>query len=134
MATIKNAAYFGTSGEIVIDGDEHFGVTSCALVPNATDESVQDISGDVQGFVADAIWRLQLTFHQDHVTSGALSRQSIAWHGLPKTVEYTPQNGGDKLTVEVVWKAATVGGDTGRRSATLDLPVNGQPVVAAPTP
>lgn len=129
MPDVRNAAYFGTTGTITIDGDNHFGVTSCALVPTASSESVIDITGDVQSFVGDNVWELQITFHQDHKTSGALSRQSIAWHGQEKTVAYTPQDGGDTLTATVRWKAAQVGGDTGRRSASLNLGVNGQPTI-----
>lgn len=132
MPTIKNAAYFGTTGTLVVAGDTHYGVTSCALVPTAASESVMDISGDVQGFVGDNMWELQITFHQDHKTTGSLSRRSIEWHGQKKSVTYTPQAGGDTITAEVTFKAAQVGGDTSRHSATLALPVNGKPTFAAP--
>jgi hypothetical protein len=132
MPTVKNAAYYGTTGTLVVGGDTHFGVTSCALVPTAPSESVTDISGDVQGFVGQNAWELQLTFHQDHKTSGSLSRRAIEWHGQTKSVTYTPQADGDAITAEVTFKAAQVGGDTGRHSATLALPVNGQPSFTAP--
>lgn len=126
MPDVKNAAYVGNTGTITVDGDRHFGVTSCALVPNSTDEQVPDISGDVQSFVSEPLWRLQLEFHQDHKTSGALVRESIGWHGQLKEVTYVPQAGGDSITVEVTWKAANIGGGTGRHSSTLDLPVSGE--------
>jgi hypothetical protein len=132
MPNVKNLAYYGTTGTIVIGGDTHFGVTSCGLVPTTASESVTDISGDVQGSVGAPQWELQLTFHQDHKTPNSLSRRSIEWHGQKKSVTYTPQAGGDAITVEVTFKAADVGGDTGRHSATLALPVNGQPSFVAP--
>jgi len=133
MADIRNAAYFGTTGTFTVDGDSHFGVTSCALIPTAPSESVVDIGGDVQSFVGENVWELQITFHQDHKTAGALSRQSIAWHGMTKPITYVPQDGGDSIAVNVRFKAAQIGGDTGRRSASLNLGVIGQPVITPPS-
>lgn len=134
MPDIRNAVYRGTTGTFTIDGDKHYGVTSCALVPTSTDEAVVDISGDVQGSVDVPTWRLQIEFHQDHKTAGALSRESIARHGEVVPITYQPQNGGDTLAIDVIMKAATVGGNTGRRSSTLDLPCEGQPDITPATP
>lgn len=131
---VKNAAYYGTTGTVTVDGDEHFGVTSCALVPTTTKEQVPDISGDVQALTSVPMWQLQLTAHQDHVTAGALVRESVGWHGTEKDVVYVPQNGGDSIAVTVVWEAAQLGGDTGRRSFTLNLGVVGQPAITPPAP
>lgn len=133
MPDIRNAAYYGTTGSLVVEGDEHFGVTSCALIPTSPSESVVDISGDVQAFVGDNTWELQLTFHQDWKTTGSLSKRAIEWHGQTKDVEYTPQDGGDSIAVTVRFRAAQVGGDTGRHSATLALGVIGQPEFTAPS-
>ena len=129
MPEIKNAAYFGTNGTITVDGDQHFGVTSCALVPTTQKSQVEDISGDVQSFVGTPMWRLQITAHQDHKTAGALVRESIAWHGQEKPITYVPDDGGDSIAIDVVWEAAQIGGGTGLRSFTLDLGCIGQPVI-----
>lgn len=134
MSTVKNAAYYGTKGTLTVAGDQHFGVTSCALVPTTQKSQVEDISGDVQAFVGTPMWKLQITFHQDHKTSGALVRQSVAWHGETKDVVYVPDDGGDSIAVDVVWEAATIGGGTGLRQSTLDLGVTGQPVITPPAP
>ncbi|MDJ1115387.1 hypothetical protein [Microbacterium dauci] len=132
MATIRNAAYFGTTGTLTVDDDEHYGVTSCALIPTAPSESVIDISGDIQSFVGDNAWELQIAFHQDWKTAGSLSKRAIEWHGQTKDIVYTPQDGGDAIAATVRFKAAQVGGDTGRHSATLNLGVIGQPTFTAP--
>ncbi|MFN3948013.1 hypothetical protein [Microbacterium sp.] len=133
MPSVRNAAYYGTTGSLLVDGTEHFGVTSCALVPTATAESVMDISGDVQANVSANMWELQITFHQDWKTTGSLSKRSIEWHGMEKPIVYTPQDGGDSIAATVRFRAAQVGGDTGRHSATLALGVNGQPTFTPPS-
>lgn len=132
MVDIANAAYFGTNGKLEIGADNFTaGVTSCALVPATPKAKVTDIGGGVQSFVGAPAWDLVVTFSQDWVTTGSLSKQSIAWHGQTKEVTYTPEDGGDALTISVVWEAAQVGGAANaHHQATLTLGAVGQPEFA----
>jgi hypothetical protein len=133
MPEVKNAAYIGGPGTITVDGDQHFGVTSCMLVNTAPDEQVVDISGQVQAAVGVPVYRLQLEANQDNKTTGALTRQSMAWHGQSKVVTFVPQTGGDSLEVTVIFKAATRGGPSqARHTTSLDLPVDGAPTITPP--
>lgn len=132
MPNVTNKAYYGQAGEVVINGDTHFGVTAISLVPTTPEEVVPDVSGDVQVLTGVPTWRLGITVHQDHITDGSLSRKSPEWAGEVIPVEYTPQAAGEGRTVNVRWKDIDFGGDTGRRSATLDLGVIGQPVIVPP--
>jgi hypothetical protein len=133
MPEVKNAAYIGGNGTITVAGDQHFGVTSCMLVNTAPDEQVVDIGGDVQAAVGVPVWRLQIEANQDNVTTGALTRQSIGWHGTEQPVVFTPQDGGDVLAVTVKWKAANRGGPSqARHTTSLDLPVVGAPEITPP--
>lgn len=129
MADVTNAGYYGKAGTLTIGADTHYGVTSAALVPTTNTEVIEDISGEVQAFVGTPMWRLQIEFNQDHATSGALSRTSISGAGTTVAVTYEPDADGDSFAIDAIMLPATVGGGTGRRVATLDLPCVGQPVI-----
>lgn len=135
MVDIANAAYFGTTGKLEVGADNYTaGVTSCALVPATPKAKVTDIGGGVQAFVGAAAWDLVVTFSQDWITAASLSKKSIEWHGQEKEVTYTPEDGGDSLTITVVWEAAQVGGAANaHQQATLTMGAIGQPVFAPAT-
>jgi hypothetical protein len=133
MPDVKNAAYIGGNGSITVDGDEHFGVTSCMLVPSTPVEQTVDIGGRVQAAVGVPTYLLNIEAHQDNKTTGALARQSMIWHGQLKTVVYVPQDGGDTLEVDVIWMSASRGGPSqARHTISLSLPVDGAPTVTPP--
>lgn len=129
MPNVTNKAYFGTTGELIIDGDTHFGVTSFTLTPTTPEEQVTDIAGDVQSFSGVATWRAGIVFHQDHITTDSLSRQSPVWAGTVVPFTYTPQDGGEGRSGNIRWLDVPFGGDTARHSVTADLPVVGQPAI-----
>lgn len=129
MPNVTNKAYFGTTGVLIIDGDTHFGVTSFTLTPTTPEEQVADISGDVQSFSGVPTWRAGIVFHQDHITTDSLSRQSPVWAGTVVPFTYTPQNGGEGRSGNIRWLDVLFGGDTARHSVTTDQPVVGQPAI-----
>jgi len=129
MANVTNKAYYGQSGTLVIDGDTHFGVTSFTLTPTTPEEQIVDISGDIQSFVGTPVWRAQIAFHQDHITTDSLSRQSPALAGTVVPFTYTPQDGGEGRSGNMRWLDVPFGGDTTRHAVTADFPVVGQPSI-----
>lgn len=138
MATIANAAYFGTTGTLSIDNggtddDYTAAVTSCALVPSAPTASTTDIGGGVTQFVGQSTWQAQITYNQDWKTTGSLSQKLIEWHGQVKEFTYTPEDGGQIVTFTARCVAGTIGGGAqALHAATVNLPVNGQPAFTTP--
>lgn len=133
MPNVKNAAYHGNTGTVIIDGDTHLGVTSFLLTPNTPEEMVPDIGGDVQVITGTPSWVATIDWNQDHKTADSLSRASAALAGTVVPITYTPQSGGEGRTINVRWKHAPFGGGTARHTAQLALGVIGQPVVVAPS-
>lgn len=129
MANVTNQAYTGTAGTLVIDGDTHFGVTSFALTPTTAEELVMDITGDVQSIAGKPTWRAGITFHQDHISDGSLSRKSPELAGTVVPFTYTPQDGGEGRSGNMRWLDVPFGGDTARHQVQADFPVVGQPSV-----
>lgn len=132
MPNVTNKAYVGQAGTLILDGDTHFGVTAFSLVPTTPREQVVDISGDVQVFVGVPTWIANITFHQDHITTGSISRKSPTWAGEIIPFTYTPQNGGEGRSGNLRWEDVTFGGDTARHSVTQAVAVVGQPSIVAP--
>lgn len=132
MANVTNKAYTGTTGTLIIDGDTHFGVTSFTLTPTTPEEQVIDISGDVQSLAGVPTWRAEIVFHQDHITTDSLSRQSPTLAGTVVPFTYIPQDGGEGRSGNMRWLDVPFGGDTSRHSVTADFPVIGQPSVVEP--
>jgi hypothetical protein len=128
MAIVKNLAYYGNTGTILIDGDTHVGVTSFVLTPTTPEEQVADIGGDVQAMTGVPTWRAAVEFHQDHTTADSLSKVSATLAGTVVPIVYTPQSGGAGRSVNVRMKHAAIGGGTARHVGNLDLAVIGQPV------
>lgn len=134
MPNVTNKAYYGQAGTLVLDGTTYFGVTAFGLVPTTPKETVVDISGDVQVFTGVPIWVANITFHQDHITDGSLSRKSPSMAGNVISFEYTPQSGGEGRSGNIRWEDVAFGGDTGRHSVSQPLGVVGQPTVVPPAP
>lgn len=134
MPNVKNTAYHGDTGSVVINADTHLGVTSIVITPTYPEEQVPDIGGDVQSIQGTPTHRVAVEFHQDHITDGSLSRISTELAGTIVPITYTPQAGGEGRTLNVRMKAAPFGGGTARHAGTLDLAVIGQPVVVPPVP
>jgi hypothetical protein len=134
MPTIANAAYYGTTGTLTVEGDDYTAaVTSCALVPSAPTAAVTDIGGGVQQFVGENTWQAQIAYSQDWKTPGSLSQKLIEWHGQTKTFTYTPEDGGQiaSFTARVI--AGQFGGAAATiHAATVNLLIIGQPAFAAP--
>lgn len=129
MPNVTNKAYYGQSGTLVIDGDNHFGVNGFTLTPTTPEEQITDITGDVQVLTGVPTWRAAADFNQDHITDGSLSRKSPELAGTVVECTYTPQDGGEGRTVNVRWKDVMFGGANGRQNATIDVAVIGQPTV-----
>jgi len=129
MANVVNAAYFGTTGTLVLDGDTHLGVSSFVLTPTTAEATVPDIGGDVQVVVGNTTWRAAIVFNQDHKTTDSLSKQSPTWHGTAVPFTYTPASGGEGRSGEIRWKHVPFGGDTGHHTVSADFGVIGQPSV-----
>ena len=134
MPTIANAAYFGTTGSLAVEEDDYTAaVTSCALVPTAPTASVTDIGGGVQQFVGESVWQAQIGYSQDWKTAGSLSQKLIEWHGQTKAFTYTPEDGGQIVTFSARVLAGQIGGASAAiHSATVNLPINGQPAFSSP--
>lgn len=130
MATKSNAAYFGTTGTLSVAGDDYTAaVTSCAIVPNTPTASTTDIGGGVTQFVGQATWQAQVAYNQDWRTAGSLSQKLIEWHGQVKTFTYTPDSGALPVTFDARCVAGQIGGGAQAvHTATVNLPVNGQPL------
>ncbi|MCM3779864.1 hypothetical protein [Microbacterium hydrocarbonoxydans] len=135
MPTIANAAYFGTTGKITVEGDDYTAaVTSCALVPTAPTATTTDIGGGVTQFVGGNAWVAQLGYNQDWKTPNSFSQKLIEWHGQMKTFTYTPDDGGQVATFSARVLAGQFGGGAAAiHAATVNLPINGQPAFSAPT-
>lgn len=132
MATVKNRAYYGRTGSVLLDGDTHAGVTSFQLVPTTPTESVADIGGDVQVFTGVPTWLANIEFHQDHKTVDSISKQSPAWAaGEPIPFIYTPDDGGEGRSGLLRWIDVPFGGGTTRHSVSTGIPVVGQPTIVA---
>lgn len=133
MADVTNTAYIGGAGTLTINGDTHFGVTSFILTPTTPEEQIQDVAGGVQVLTGIPSWRAGIEFHQDHVTSGSLSKISGELAGQSVPFEYTPKTGGEGRSGNVRMKHAPFGGNANSRHAgSLDLGVIGQPAVIEP--
>ncbi|WP_449408369.1 hypothetical protein [Microbacterium maritypicum] len=84
-------------------------------------------------FVGVNAWVAQLGYNQDWKTPDSLSQKLIEWHGQVKTFTYTPDDGGQVATFDALVLAGQFGGPAAAiHSATVNLPVNGQPTFAAP--
>lgn len=132
MVNIANAAYFGTTGKLTVGADEYTAaVTSCALVPTAPTAEVRDIGGGITQFVGSNGWVAQIGYNQDWKTPNSLSQKLIEWHGTTKVFTYTPDNGGKVATFTALVMAGQFGGAAATiHAATVNLPINGQPVFA----
>lgn len=135
MGIKTNAAYFGTTGTLSVAGDDYTAaVTSCGIVPTTATASTTDIGGGVTQFVGQAVWQAQLGYNQDWKTPGSLSQKLIEWHGQIKTFTYTPDSGALPVTFDARCIAGQIGGaGQAIHAATVNLPVNGQPLFAAPS-
>lgn len=132
MANVTNKAYYGQSGTLVLDDDTHYGVTSFTLTPTTPTEQVVDISGDVQSFSGVPTWVAAIVFHQDHITTDSISRQSPVWAGEVIPFTYTPQDGGEGRSGNIRWVDVPFGGDTARHQVSVSQNVVGQPTILAP--
>lgn len=132
MPSIANAAYFGTTGSLTVEGDDYTAaVTSCALVPTAPTAAVTDIGGGVTQFAGANTWVAQVGYNQDWKTPASLSQKLIEWHGQIKTFTYTPDDGGQVATFSARVLAGQFGGAAAAiHQATVNLPINGQPAFA----
>lgn len=132
MPSIANAAYFGTTGSLTVEGDDYTAaVTSCALVPTAPTAAVTDIGGGVTQFAGANTWVAQVGYNQDWKTPASLSQKLIEWHGQSKTFTYTPDDGGQVATFSARVLAGQFGGAAAAiHQATVNLPINGQPAFA----
>lgn len=136
MTTKANAAYFGTSGSLSLEDDDYTAaVTSCAIVPAAPTASTTDIGGGVTQFVGANVWVAQVGYNQDWKTPDSFSQKLIELHGQKKTFTYTPDDGGQVATFTALILAGQMGGAAvAIHAATVNLPIDGQPAFAAPTP
>ncbi|WKT89799.1 hypothetical protein QYR02_02475 [Microbacterium maritypicum] len=134
MTIRQNAAYFGTTGKLTAESDDYTAaVTSCALVPTAPTATTTDIGGGVTQFVGGNAWAAQIAYNQDWTTPDSLSQKLIEWHGQVKTFTYTPDDGGQVATFQARVLAGQFGGGAATiHSATVNLPIDGQPTFAAP--
>lgn len=131
MTTITPAAYMMTEATLKIETDNYEKtVDSVKLTPNTPTAIFNGIDGTQTGAVGDPTWMLALGFAQDHVTAASVSKYMLSHHGESKTIEFTPQDGGDSYTVTVLCIPSEIGGDAGTlQKSTVSLPVVGQPVV-----
>ncbi len=129
MSTIPNIAYFQRNGKIEIAADDYTaGISSFALIPTTPTATHTDIGGGVQAFSGAPTWQAQITFAQDWTTDASLSKKSIEWAGLKKTLKYTPTTGAQPVTIEVTFQPSQIGAGAGQiATATLNLPCDGQP-------
>lgn len=132
MSNVTNKAYIGQAGELILDGDTHFGVTQFELVPTTPREQVVDISGDVQVLTGKPAWVANIEFHQDHITDGSLSRKSPEMAGNVIPFSYKPQDGGEGRSGNLRWEDVRFGGNTSRHTVQQGLGVVGQPTIIAP--
>lgn len=132
MANITNQAYVGNAGELTLDTDTHFGVTSFTLTPTTFEEQVPDIAGDIQSIVGATTWVADIEFNQDHVTDGSISNISDERAGEVIPFSYTPKDGGRGKSGNLRMKPSVFGGGTGRHTATLSLNVVGTPATVEP--
>jgi hypothetical protein len=94
--------------------------TMRTLVP---DGIVQDIDS--------AVWTLELSGIQDHVTAQGFCAYLVANAGDTVTVVYTPKPGGPAMTADVILMAVPFGGEQGAfTSFEVTLPVVGTPAIA----
>lgn len=132
MASFTPVPYMMTEATLTIGADNYEKtVDSVKLTPNTPTVIFSGIDGTQTGAVGDPTWMLTLGFAQDHVTAASMSKYLLAHHGETKTIEFTPQDGGDSYTVTVLCIPSEIGGDAGTlQKSTVSLPVVGQPVVA----
>lgn len=134
--TKANAAYYGTTGSITFengsdDDDYTAAVSSFALVPTYPSAVFNDIGGGSQPIDGTADWVANVEYAQDWTTADSFSQWLLEHQGETISGTYTPQSGGAAATCDFLIRAGQMGG-AGRamHSATVTLPVTGQPVVA----
>ena len=129
MADAPNIASYNKSGTITIGSDNFTkGVSTFALIPTTPTATHTDVGGGVQSLTGTPTWVCQMIFSQDWASAGSLSKKSIEWAGQVKELVFTPQDGAEEVTIEVVFQPSQVGGAAGGINlATLNLGINGQP-------
>lgn len=134
--TKANAAYYGTTGSITFkngtdDDDYTAAVSSFALVPTYPSAVFGDIGGG--SLTVDGLpdWVGNVEYAQDWTTADSFSQWLIEHQGETIEGTYTPQDGGTAATADFLIRSGQMGGP-GRamHSATVTLPVNGQPTFA----
>jgi hypothetical protein len=104
--------------------------SSVALNPTSSTVTFKGLKpGAVFTDVSQATWALALTFAQDWVTPGSLSRYLFANEGQTKAAVIKPQSGvGPSFNVNIVITPGAVGG-AGEQvaTATVTLGVSGRP-------
>lgn len=131
MVNITPVPYMMTEATLKIETDNYEKtVDSVKLTPTTPTVIFSGIDGTQSGAVGDPTWMLGLGFAQDHITAASVSKYLLAHHGEIKTIEFTPQDGGDVYTVEVLCIPSEIGGDAGTlQKSTVSLPVVGQPII-----
>lgn len=132
MAQITPAPFMMNDATLTIATDNYEkSVDSVKLTPTTPTAIFQGIDGTQSGVAGDPTWVLAIGFAQDHVTAASVSKYLLAHHGEEKTIVFTPQNGGDSYSVDVLCIPSEIGGDAGTlQKASVQLPVIGQPTVA----
>lgn len=121
---------------VTIDSDDFAAaVSSAKLIPSASLVKFKGLkSTAVFTDVTSAEWSLELTFAQDWVTAGSLSRYLLTNEGAIKAAEIAPQSGaGPSFTMNIVITPGQIGGNVDQvPTATVTLGVQGKPTLVEP--
>ncbi|MBN9207279.1 MAG: hypothetical protein J0H96_01285 [Microbacterium ginsengisoli] len=131
MAEIVNAAFF-PAGTITIGTDGYkAAIESAVLTPTTPTETFRDIGGGITQVAGTPSWELQVNLAQDWKTTNSLSQFLVTNQGTKKVVVFTPQTGGKGFTITALIVAGAAGAAaSGVAKATVNLPCDGQPVIA----
>lgn len=114
------------------DDDYAAAVSAVTITPSSSTVIFKGLKpGAVFTDVTEASWTLGLTFAQDWVAAGSLSRYLFDNEGLVKSAVIKPQSGiGPSFSVEIVITPGAIGGQVDQpATATVTLGVQGKPTL-----
>lgn len=134
MASIAVAPIILSDIELGIGSDNYEAHVSRAVLTPTTPTAVWKGMTPTahHNLVGTPTWALELDFAQDHETASSMSLYLAANVGQVKAVTLEPKKGGSSFAVNVVIVPGAIGGALDSvATATVSLPVNGQPVRTA---
>ena len=110
-------------------------ISSVAFTPSASKSTFKAVDGGTFTDLDPAEWVCDITYAQDFRTAGSLSNYLHTNEGTAVVAEFVPTTGGTgakKITATVVITPGAIGGAVGgTATATVQLGVQGKPVIAA---